>query len=67
MNSLCFQSFGTNTVGAKEKKPCGISENGSCNIYAVLSGHTAVIPPEGVGILSRLNGQGELIYACATG
>ena len=39
MHLLCFQSFGTNTMGAKEKKRCGISHNWLCNICMVLSGH----------------------------
>ena len=39
MHSLCFQSFGTNEISAKEEKRFGIYENVSCNICVVLSGH----------------------------
>ena len=42
MHSFCFQSFGTNGIGAKEKKVCGICENISCNICIFLSGSTVV-------------------------
>ena len=40
MHLLHLQSFGTNEIGANEKKLCGISENVSCNICVVLSGPT---------------------------
>ena len=40
MHYLCFQSFGTNEISAKEEKRFGIYENVSCNICVVLSGHT---------------------------
>ena len=43
MHSLCFQSFGTNAIGANEEKRCGISENASCNIRIILSGDTVTI------------------------
>ena len=39
MHSLCFQSFGTNEISAKEEKQFGIYENVSCNIWVDLSGH----------------------------
>ena len=42
MHLLCFQSFGTHIMGAKEKKRFGISDNISCNIWVFLSGHTAI-------------------------
>ena len=40
MHFLCFQSFGTNEISAKEEKRFGIYENESCNICVVLSGHS---------------------------
>ena len=39
MHLLCFQSFGTNAMGAKKEKRCGISNHTSCNICVMLSGH----------------------------
>ena len=39
MSLLCFQSFGTNAMSAKEEKRFGISENVLYNICIVLSGH----------------------------
>ena len=38
MHSLCFQSFGTNAIGANEEKRCGISENALRNICVFSSG-----------------------------
>ena len=35
MHSLCFQSFGTNEISAKEEKRFGIYENELCHIYVV--------------------------------
>ena len=46
MHSLCFQSFGTNEISAKEEKRFGIYENVSCNICVVLSGHTVKLAAE---------------------
>ena len=47
MHSLHLQSFGTNAVGAKEEKQCGICLHVSYSICIILSGHTAAIKTAG--------------------
>ena len=54
MHSLCFQSFGTNEISAKEEKRFGIYENELCYICVVLSGHAVKLA---AGKLSKTAGQ----------